>query len=424
MSPRFTTNKATTKSIDILHAFNVIIEKVADYDENPEKLLQAIIGLPLVMLNVSFVSVLLLDQERNHFSDAATRGHFPLSLDPKLSIDVSRLLRCPTIVGQRFPISKLINKSKEDQLKPIERELLEKIHCSPLVARQKVAGVACVYGENIAPGIWEAELFSLWVGLASLAIEKSRLYNHLHERLQNTRKELGQAESQLIRSEKLNSLIEIAMSVAHSIRNPVMVIGGLCRRIHRSLPDEDPKRQWSEMMLSEASHLENIVTEFNRFFTIEEIALEQKNVNELVVRAVDDFLLQENGGTRVELDRRICKKPLICRVDEILLERCFIHLMANAKEASKNKAHLSIMTSQSGEDAIIDITDSGYGMSKEEMRHIFDPFYTTKSQGNGMGLTFVHFVISEHSGQVELSSEKGVGTRFRIHLPLVIKSDP
>jgi signal transduction histidine kinase len=172
------------------------------------------------------------------------------------------------------------------------------------------------------------------------------------------------------------------------------------------------------------SHLENIVTEFNRFFTIEEIALKQKNVNELVERAVDDFLLQENARTRVELDRRICEKPLICRVDEILIERCFIHLMANAQEASKNKVHLSIMTSQSGEDAIIDITDSGYGMSKEEMRHIFDPFYSTKPQGNGMGQTFVHFVISEHSGRVELSSEKGVGTRFRIRLPLVIKSDP
>jgi signal transduction histidine kinase len=415
-------DKSTLKSIDILHAFNVITEKIAEYDENLEELLQAIIGLPLAMLNISYASVLLLDQERNHFGATAFRGHFPFSLDLKDSIDIFRLKGCPAIFGQRFDISSLIDEPKLNHYEHLEGKHLNRVHGSPLVVRHKVAGIACIYGEEFNPGTLETELFCLWSGLASLAIEKSRLHNQLHERLQNTRLKLDQAESQLIRSEKLNSLIEIAMSLADTIRNPIMVIGGLCRRIRRNLPDEDPKRQWSEMMLMEASRLESIVTEFSRFFTIDEIALEQKDLNELVERVADEFLLQEQSGIKTILDCRIFDKPLICKIDESLLERCLLNLLANARDTSRNKVHISLLTYQLGEDAIIEVADSGNGMSKEEMRHIFDPFYTTKPQRAGMGLTFVHFVVSEHSGQVELSSEKGMGTRFRIRLPLVVNS--
>jgi signal transduction histidine kinase len=109
----------------------------------------------------------------------------------------------------------------------------------------------------------------------------------------------------------------------------------------------------------------------------------------------------------------------MCSVDPDLLGRCVIHLLTNARESSRNGVHITLGTSREGKDAIIDVIDSGKGMSTKEMNHVFDPFYTTKGDGAGMGLTFVHFVISEHSGQIDLRSMEGVGTRFRIRLPLI-----
>jgi two-component system, sporulation sensor kinase E len=206
--------------------------------------------------------------------------------------------------------------------------------------------------------------------------------------------------------------------VAHTIRNPVTAIGGVSRRLRKDLPQDDPKRLQFEIILSEALCLESIVQEFERFFLINQISFQREDVNILVMESADEFVSQCQTDPNITLKRELCSEPLICRVDPDLLERSITHLLSNAREASRDGIHITIATSREGRDAIIDVTDSGKGMSRQEMDHVFEPFYSTKGYRAGIGLTFVHFVISEHSGKVELKSEKGVGTRFRIRLPL------
>jgi signal transduction histidine kinase len=92
--------------------------------------------------------------------------------------------------------------------------------------------------------------------------------------------------------------------------------------------------------------------------------------------------------------------------------------LTNARESSSNGIHITLGTSREEEHAIIEVVDTGKGISKNEINHIFDPFYTTKREGVGMGLTFVHFVICEHGGEIDFTSKEGEGSRFRIQLPI------
>jgi signal transduction histidine kinase len=196
------------------------------------------------------------------------------------------------------------------------------------------------------------------------------------------------------------------------------VIGGLSRRLSKGLREDDPKRSELQMILSEAFRLEGIVEEFSRFFSINQISFKRADMNQLVNEAADDFSSQYRGESDFLLKRTLWNEPLNCTVDPDLLRRCLIHLFNNAREASDKSAHIEVATSRSDRDAIVDVTDSGKGMSRKVMDHAFDPFFSTKYQGTGIGLTFVHFVIKEHSGRIELKSEKGGGSRFRIRLPL------
>jgi signal transduction histidine kinase len=408
---------------DVLLTFSAITERIAEHDENLEQLLHAILGLTVSMPNVSYASILLLDEKQSSFETKAARGDSPLTFDLKTVLQVPKLVRCrePT-PGKRMLFEEVADDAKWHRLKPQEKRLAEKISCWPTMIENEITGIACVYDDTFDRGTPVSEAFTLWARFASLAIEKSRLYNQMHRRLEFTLQELERSQSQLIRSEKLNSLAEIALSVGHSIRNPVTVIGGLSRRLQRNIPEYDSKRLLSDMILSEASNLESIVREFERLFSIKEISFQYEDVNRLVEEAADDFIAQCQGGPQATLTRSLCNEPLNCRVDPDLLIRCFAHLLANALEAAPDGIHIILETSRTDKHAIIDVTDSGKGMSREEMDHVFDPFYSTKGHGTGMGLTFVHFVISEHSGQVEIRSEKNVGTRFRIRLPLASAS--
>ena len=410
---------SSTRLLDVLRALNSITEKVADYDKDFDELLEAILALTTSILDVSYGSILLLDRKDSKFRTVATHGDFPVGLDLKAVSDISKLKGCPSISGQKLLLTEFVADSEWNNLNPEERRHLENVHCSPLLIHQRIAGVVCVYGNNFIPNALQTEVFCLLANFASITMEKSQLYGQISKRLELTREELKQTQSQLIRSEKLSSLAEIAMSVAHSIRNPVTVIGGMSRRIEKNLPTDDPKHEWIQMILNQSSRLEKVVSDFMRFFTIKQISLRPEDVNRVVDLAVDDFLSRCEEAPDFTLERRLWVESLICLIDVNLLKRCLMHLMANAREASTNSLHITITTQREGDEALIDVSDTGRGMSREVLDHIFDPFFTTKQEGGaGMGLTFVHFIIGEHAGKIELKSEKGKGTRFRIRLPL------
>ena len=404
---------------NIIITFNAITEKIVEHTDNLDQLPQAILGLTVSMTNVTYAAILLLDEGQQRFETDAKYGEPPFGMDIKASLDISKLMDWQSrSLGETLLFKRLVDEGYWESLEDNEKRPFDKMLCSPLIVEQKIMGLVCVYGENLNRDMLEAEEFSLLAKLASLAIEKSRLYNRVHKSLDTAREELTRSQSQLIRSEKLSSLVEIAMSVAHVIRNPITVIGGLSRRMHDALPQNDAKREWSEMIVSEALRLENIVREFERFYSIDHISFQRMDINCLVAEAADDFCSQSLADADFDLSSLLWHDPLFCRVDEDLLKRSIIHLLSNAIEATGEDNRITLATFQEVNDAVIEVLDTGKGMSPRVKKHAFEPFYSTRDYGAGMGLTFVHFVTSEHGGKIELKSEKGKGSRFRIRLPL------
>jgi signal transduction histidine kinase len=413
-------DKSRPELLNNLQAFNSITEEIAGHEQDLEELLQSILGLTASMFHISYAAILLLGETQEQFEAVVTYGVLPFSLDLKPLADVSRLLAWPPTNGKELVFNKLVDDAKWQTLESGEQRCLREMRRSHLVIQHRIIGVACVYSEVFDPAVLESQVFRLWANLASLAIEKYHLYHQIQKRLDITRQELKRTESQLIRSEKLSSLGEIAMTVAHVIRNPVTVIGGLSRRLHNHLPQNDPKRVWSEIIVSEASRLEGIVEEFKGLYLIDRISFQKVDLNRLVGEAAEDFLSECQPRPGFSMETVLYNKPLMCSVDPDLIRRGIMHLLANARESSSNGLHITLGTSKEGKEAIIEVTDTGKGMPKREMNHIFDPFYTTKGDGSGMGLMFVHFTISEHGGRIDFTSEEGAGSKFRIRLPLIV----
>jgi len=415
-------NESINRTLDNLHPFSSIIQKILDFGnaEDLDQLLQDILDQMVASLNTSYASIMILDENQNQFHIAVTHETLPFPHNLDDILDILKLLKRPKEKGELVVFTELVDESKWKTLKTEEQDKLRKVLCAPFVIHHKTMGVVCIDGVDFYSEKFENETFLLWSGLVSLAIEKYHYLNQENKWQEITGETIKKSQGQLIRSEKLSSLAEIVTSVGHVIRNPITVIGGLCRRMYKELPEDDPKRSRFQMILSEASRLENIVNDFNHYFSIKGISLEYIDINRLVSEAMDYFLDQHHKKQDFVLRRQIWDESLMCRVDPDLFVRSLMHLLANARESNGNDIEITISTSRAGRHAIIDVADTGRGMSQKLMNRVFDPFYTTKGPGAGLGLTFLHFVICEHSGQIELTSEEGVGTRFRIILPLAI----
>ena len=409
----------TIQWLDVLKTFQNITERIVSYEEGLDTLVQDIVRLTVSILDVSYASILLLDENHRQYHSLATHGEFPFPLDFKVVSDISKIKGCPVSSATRMAFIEFVDTSEWNNLDPEYQETLGKVLCSPLVANQESIGLACAYRDNVPFSVLESEAFCLLSDLTALAVEKSRLYSRVQRNLEKTRQELKRAQSQLIRSEKLDSLFEIAMSVNHSIRNPVTVIGGLSQRMLKSFPENDERRVWAKMIMSEASRLESIVNDFKRFSALKNISFEKTDINMLVSRVTKDFLEKYPAEKKIRLHTHLFSEPIFCRIDPGLIRRCLLHLLANGVEAAVDGISIKVTTKIRDGMAVIDVIDSGRGLARQERDHIFDPFYTTKGEGAGIGLTFVHFAISENSGEIDIAGEEGIGTRFRIRLPLI-----
>jgi two-component system sensor histidine kinase HydH len=129
------------------------------------------------------------------------------------------------------------------------------------------------------------------------------------------------------------------------------------------------------------------------------------------------FVSQEMQRSRVELRRQIPNHPLVVRLDPTRLRQIMLNLLMNAKEATGEDGQVTVGLVRRGEQAEIQVSDNGPGVSDEHRQHIFEPFYTTKEYGSGLGLALVKRFVEESDGQIDVRTN-GSGTTFRVTLPL------
>lgn len=272
-----------------------------------------------------------------------------------------------------------------------------------------------------AEGLRELAMRVLFFFLMSIVVNRFAMENRQKtKRLEETNKELSEAQAEVRRSERLAALGQLSAGLAHEIRNPLGVISASAELIAKNVGDENEvAREVAGFIGSEVNRTNALVTRFLDFARPSQPHREMRDLNEVVKRAVQalrDGMRPDEPQVDLQTDLQPIPKFAF---DPTLIESSVFNLLSNGREAMAEGGVLRIETRQSGDSAVIVVSDSGEGISAEQREDIFNPFFTTKAQGVGLGLAMVSKFIDSHDGTITLDSEPGQGAVFRVTLPLV-----
>jgi len=235
--------------------------------------------------------------------------------------------------------------------------------------------------------------------------------------------ELLSHRERLVQAERVAAWRELARRLAHELKNPLfplqLTVENLIRARAQSPEQFDEVfRESSSTLLAEISNLKTIIGRFSEFSKMPHPQLQPVQVNETLLGVAQLFQAQLHAPGRAPID---CKTELDDRLDPIaadpdLLHRAISNLVLNAMDAMPNGGTLTLRSRRDDGRVIIEVTDTGSGLTREECERIFTPYYTSKQHGTGLGLAIVQSVVSDHGGRITVRSEPGRGTTFVIEL--------
>jgi two-component system sensor histidine kinase HydH len=221
------------------------------------------------------------------------------------------------------------------------------------------------------------------------------------------------------RNEKLSAMGELASGVAHEIRNPINAIGMVAQRLNKEFSPTSNQNEYSDitkLLKTEVDRINKIITQFLNYAKPIELnpkPVELKAYFEEIYHLFEDQAKQK--GVKFILQNN---ESLIVKFDPDLIKQSLMNIMQNALDAVENDGEVIIKYFKVKNDLIIQISDNGTGISSEQQLKIFDLYFTTKKDGNGLGLSISQKIISQHNGSISVISKNNEGTTFKIILPI------
>ncbi|MDV2495056.1 MAG: GAF domain-containing protein [bacterium] len=369
-----------------------------------------------------------LAQERRSLFEWVTEPDDQTEGRENLFDQMARSLRVPLdrsdevlslTVRERRPFN--ITDARSDSL--VDKEFLEELGADafatvPLAAKDRVTGVIVVDNIFTRKPITDEDLdfVARFANHAGLAMENLLLFNKLKE----LTSELGAVQSRLIETERMATLGEVTAGLAHEIRNPLATIGGFARRLHRKLEDDFPYKNYASIVIREVDRLEALLGDVLAYSKQVPPSLESCRIDTLV-RDMIDIYREDFQDKKIVLEVQLSADPPTIEADSQQLKQVFINLFANAMQAMPNGGTLTVQTEpwpkDDGEGVVITVSDTGGGVPREVVENIFNPFFTTKEEGTGLGLALSKRVIEGHGGTIEVVNREGEGVTFILRLP-------
>lgn len=292
-----------------------------------------------------------------------------------------------------------------------EKEILESLGielCYPLISMNRLIGIIFV-GSKKDNGIFLKRELSFILFLTpqiGIALENAILFKEQRERFRR-----------MSRADKLATIGELAAGAAHEIRNPLTAIKSSIQYLTTKRQNTREKNLLLSA-LKETERIDEILSALLSFSRPSDIKMAKCNISETLEKCLE-FISFQAKKQKVKLSRNLSFSPLFIKADKAQLKQLFLNLFLNSLQAMKDGGELKVeVTSLENQRVLIIISDTGKGISKENLDKIFDPFFTTKKGGTGLGLSICYGIVKSHQGEIEVKSKLNRGTIALVKLPL------
>jgi signal transduction histidine kinase len=245
-----------------------------------------------------------------------------------------------------------------------------------------------------------------------------RNFNQMVGQLRESRSEIERLHrTQMSRAEHMATLGEMATGLAHEIRNPLAGIAGVIEIIGRDLPSTSPARGVVKDVRQEIARINHIVTDLLETARPHPPRVHRSDLNTTIEHAV---MLGRQQALAKSVEIALWKDPSLPEVehDSDQIHQVLLNLLLNAVQAIDQKGRITVTLERKGDTAVVEVADNGRGISPDHLPNIFRPFFTTKGNGTGLGLSLARRIVEDHQGRIDVTSTVGKGTTFRVILPL------
>jgi len=280
---------------------------------------------------------------------------------------------------------------------------------APLLAKDRLVGV--VLADNVFSGNLiedsDVQLLDSLAGQAGLTIDNARTYQQLEK-----------AQKELVNSERLAVVGDMTARLSHEIRNPLSTIGGFARRLCKHPENAEAVLRNASVIVDETTRLEELLNDLLEMASPSAIELKSQHLSEIVDQALllaDADIKSLKVEVKTDYDRNIPEVLL----DRARLLQALLNIVRNGAQSMPNGGVLRVSIALKNPAIVqIKISDEGKGIPPNALKHVFDPFYSTKLKGSGLGLPITWRIIQDHHGKLEVESKVDEGTTFIISLPL------
>jgi len=322
--------------------------------------------------------------------------------------------------GKSIVVNDVLNEPRfSDKFDKVTGFNTKSMICVPLMVRDRCVGAIQVLNKKGPDpfSLADLELLTSMAQQIAITMENANLYSRLEEKFQITENELKATQEKFIRTERLAAVGNLVNGISHEIRNPIMTIGGFAYRIKEALDKESRLCRYADIILSETDRLDRLVRQIHEFVNIQSSDMELSSLGPVAQKVLEIYQpLAERS--RVEIRAAIDPDMPQIKMDSSQIFTALSNVVENAFESISNEGCLELDIRHTDGFIHLVLRDTGSGIDNKELDSIYDPFFSLKPRGVGLGLTVAHQIIMNHHGEIEIHSEKDKGTTVDILLPV------
>jgi signal transduction histidine kinase len=268
---------------------------------------------------------------------------------------------------------------------------------------------------RIAHGDWETKLP---IDTLDEVGQLTDSFNKMSDALIKKREELEETYKELAKQERMAEIGNFSMMIAHELKNPLGIIKGSVDIIAKDGTKAKVRKTMIEYIQDEVRRLNRLVEDFLSFARPNPAHKSLVDINKMITKIINLIPLPEFKEKEISLDMQLSNEISKANVDEHQINQAIVNLINNAIQAIPKKGEIILKTEKSENGILITIMDTGIGIPDEEKEKVFEPFFTKKQRGTGLGLAVVKKIMDNHNGEIKITDRERGGTAFSLLLPI------